>query len=141
VSFAAPVKSAATAVAAPEVPLVTIGTGKVQNVVYREGGAGKTMGAHETLLKAAAPPKAVAAKLKTVKVAKKKVAPVEPRVMVISTWSDMRSGGERVYAQSYRRVVQEGPAPRMVMTVVEDRDTGAEYTAIRTIDGWVFFPI
>jgi hypothetical protein len=129
VSFAAPVKSAATA---PAVPLVTIGTGKVQNVVYRDGAAGKTMGAHETLLKISAPAVTkVQAKKKT---AKKHVVAAEPKVMVIS--EEVRSG----YVQSYRRVVQEGPAPRMVMTVV-DRDSGAEYTAIRTIDGWVVFPI
>jgi hypothetical protein len=137
VLFAAPVKTVAASSASSE-PMMTMGSGKVQNVVYRE-----KAGAHETLLKAVAPVPAVAKSPAKVtpklKFVKKHVSPVEPRVVVISSWEEVRSsaGG---YAQ-YRRVVQEGPAPRMMMTVVEDSNTGAEYTAIRTMDGWVIFPI
>ena len=126
-----------------------IGGGKLQNVVYRTPATRTMMGAHETLLKAVAPVSATpavakgakkkAAKVQAVKAAKKNApTPVEPRVMEISGWS---GEGARSYSQNLRRVAQDRPTPRMMMTVVEDRNTGAEYTAIRTIDGWVVFPL
>ncbi len=144
VSFAAPAPVAV--MHAPVAAGLAAGAG-MQDVVYRDGAA-RAMLPRETLLKASmdsgrsdaamtpmkAPAKARASKTKA---AKKRKA-VQPQVIDVSSWS----GDERGYRSRYQeRVIEAGAAPRMTFTLIEDRDTGSSYAAVRTADGWLVFQL
>jgi hypothetical protein len=141
VSFAAPAP-----VAVMQAPVASgfAAGAEMQDVVYRDGAA-RGMLPRQTLLKASmdsgrsavtqkAPVKARVSKAKAAK--KRKV--VQPQVLQVSSWSDEERGYRSRYQQ---RVVEAGAAPRMMFTVVEDRNTGSSYAAVRTADGWLVFQL
>ncbi len=140
VSFSAPVR---VVTARAGVSTAGIATGGMQNVVYRDGAAGRSMLPHETLLKAsmdgggsavAPAPAKGAGKVRARKASglAKKHAAGRRGVMVLSSW--------RTFEQQ-----DEMAAPRMTLTVVEEGDvrpsTVTSTFAVPTVGGWLIIQL